>query len=394
MGLITILKDKEKSLVRKHPWVFSGAIKNVAGNPQMGETVELVDMKGNHHGFGAFSPHSQIRVRMWTFNEQETVNEEFFYKRMKNALFLRKSLNLEEMSDAYRIVNSENDGLPGLIIDKYGDFLCCQFLSAGSEYWKKTIIEQIKLLLSCKGIFERSDSSSRFKEGLNKETKLLWGEEPPDELIIREHNYKLIVDLKNGHKTGFYLDQRENRRTLGEFTRGKDVLNCFSYTGGFSVAASLSDSGSVTNVEASAPVLEIAQKNAQLNGCGNILNIKADVFSYLRKCDKDKVKFDVIILDPPKFAESASQVEKAAKGYKDINLQAFRLLNPGGKLFTFSCSGHIKQDLFEKIVADAALDSGVNASIIKYLTQAADHNVALSFPEGKYLKGLICAVSD
>jgi 23S rRNA (cytosine1962-C5)-methyltransferase len=292
------------------------------------------------------------------------------------------------------LVASESDGLPGLIVDRYADWLVCQFLSAGSEHWKNTIVELLQELFPGLSIYERSDVSVREKEGLPLRCGVLAGSEPPDQVEITENGMRLLVDIKAGHKTGYYLDQRDSRLAVRDWAEGRDVLNCFSYTGGFGVSALLGGAKHVLQMDSSEPALDIAKKNADLNGLDPEKSeyICGDVFKELRRFRDSRRDFDLIILDPPKFVESRGQLEKGARGYKDINLLAFKLLRPGGLLFTFSCSGHMEMPLFQKIVADAALDAGRSAQILSVLHQAPDHPVALNFPEGAYLKGLLCRV--
>jgi 23S rRNA (cytosine1962-C5)-methyltransferase len=391
---VTLKKSADKFIKRKHPWIFSGAIEKVEGNPINGETIKILNSGKNPVGFGSYSPSSQIRVRVWSFNTEEEINSDFFRRRILAAAELRNELIDTSQTNAFRIINSESDGLPGLIVDCYADYLVCQFLSAGVELNKGILIEILNDVLKPVEIYERSDVEVRSKEGLQPTQGLLKGNMPDELIEVRENGVKFFVDIKNGHKTGFYLDQRDNRKMLSEFSKGKSVLNCFSYTGGFSVYALASSSEKVTQVEASASAIDLSMKNFKLNNLDSSLveNINGDVFEVLRKFRDERKTFDLIILDPPKFTESASQIQKASRGYKDINLLAFKLLNPGGILFTFSCSGHISPELFQKIVADAALDSGREVKIIKQLTQSSDHPVSTNFPEGLYLKGLVCSM--
>jgi len=392
--IIRIKKDREKSLLRRHPWLFSGAIEKVAGEPQPGETVELRAHDGRFLGHGAWSPQSQIIVRVWSFDENEAIDADFFRRRLTRAIAQRESLYIPGVSDAVRLVNAESDGLPGLIVDRYADYLVVQFLSAGAEFWRESILAALADLKPVTGIYERSDVDVREKEGLPMRQGLLWGNEPPEFLTIHENSRRFSVDIRKGHKTGFYLDQRENRQKLTEFAAGREVLNCFAYTGGFAVAALSAGAAKVTNVESSADALEVLSRNVALNGLdpAKVENLTEDVFQIMRKFRDQGHSFDLIVLDPPKFAESKSQLDRASRGYKDINLLAFKLLRPGGVLFTFSCSGQMVPELFQKIVADAALDAGKTAQIIIRLSQSADHPTALSFPEGHYLKGLVCRI--
>jgi len=395
LSSVVLKRSADSFIKRKHPWIFSGAIEKVEGNPSNGETVHIFTPSKNSIGFGSFSPSSQIRVRVWSFNTEEEINSDFFRRRILAATELRKKLIDTSQTNAFRIINSESDGLPGLIVDQYADFLVCQFLSSGAEFNKRIIIEILNDVLKPVGIYERSDVEVRTKEGLQPTQGFLRGEAPDDLIEVRENGFKFLVDIKNGHKTGFYLDQRDNRKLISEFSKGKSVLNCFSYTGGFSVYALASGASQVTQIETSASALDLSIKNIEYNklNASLVKNINGDVFEVLRKFRDERKTFDLIILDPPKFAESVSQIQKASRGYKDINLLAIKLLNPGGILFTFSCSGHISSELFQKIVADAALDSGREVKIIKQLTQSVDHPDATNFPEGLYLKGLICSAN-
>ena len=395
MTIIKLKKNRQRSLERKHPWVFSGAIDSIKDSPQNGVTVKVVSADGKFLGWGAYSLKSQISVRIWSFDENEKIDTEFFKRQIEQAIELRTQIIDTTNSNAYRLVNAESDGLPGLIVDKYNDYLVCQFLSAGAELWKDEIVNLLCLLLNPAGIYERSDVEVREKEGLVLVSGVLFGKEPSDLVEIIENENKFFVDIRNGHKTGFYLDQRDNRKLLGKFSPGKEILNCFSFSGGFSVYAIKSGADKVINVDSSADALELSEKNFTLNGivASAYENINDDIFKYLRKLRDANKQFDIIILDPPKFAESVSQIEKASRGYKDINLLAIKLLKKGGVLFTFSCSGHITSELFNKIIADAALDSERKVNIVKYLTQSPDHTVLTNFPEGLYLKGLVCKVN-
>jgi len=393
VSFVVLKPNREKSLMRRHPWIFSEAIAEIKGKAERGETVEVLAANGKLLGRGAYSPDSQITIRMWSFDIAEEISGYFFRKCLEEAIRQRKTF-FPARSSAYRLVNAESDGLPGLIVDLYGDFLVCQFLSAGADFWKKEIVSSLSGLVPCKGIYERSDADVREKEHLPPITGVLQGEAPPDLLKIEEGQCRFLVDVKKGHKTGFYLDQRDNRACISEFSKNAEVLNCFAYTGGFAVAAFKGGIERVTNVEASAAALELCGKNIALNGfeADKVENVEGDVFQVLRRYRDSRRQFDLIVLDPPKFVNSKSQMEQASRGYKDINLLAFKLLKPGGFLFTFSCSGLMPTELFQKIVADSALDAGREAQIVKRLTQAADHPAALNFPEGSYLKGLVCAV--
>ncbi len=394
MPSVKLKSSRDKIIHNKHPWIFSGAVDSISGNPSNGETVEILRSNGEIVGRGSYSSNSQIRVRVLSFNPDEKIDEDFLRKKIINSISQKLQLIDSENTNAFRIINAESDGLPGVIVDKYNDHLVCQFLSAGSEYLKKEIVKILAEEIKPNGIYERSDVDVREKEKLEPSKGLLFGTEPDDLIEIKENGIKFLVDIKEGHKTGFYLDQSENRKIFSDFVKDKNVLNCFSYTGGFSVYALKAGASRVTNVETSESANDLALKNIMLNNLdvNKIEFINEDVFKVLRKFRDEGKSFDVIVLDPPKFAESVSQIQKAGKGYKDINLLAIKLLNPGGVLFTFSCSGHITPELFQKIVAGAAIDSGRNVKIIKQLSQSPDHPVALNFPEGHYLKGLVCHV--
>ena len=392
-GQVILKKERERSLLRKHPWLFSGAIQKVDGKPTLGETVDVFSSAGQFLGRGAFSPFSQIRVRIWTF-KQEEINSQFFAQRISASIALRNSLHISEQTNAYRLVSAESDGLAGVIVDRYTDTLVCQFLSAGAEFWKETIINKLKALENITCIYERSDVDVRQKEGLEPSRGVVFGKEPQSLIEINEQGLKFQVDIKNGHKTGFYLDQRINRQIVREYSRDADVLNCFAYTGGFGLAALKGGAKHVTNVEDVASLIERIDNNIQLNQFDKdrCTNIKADVFKLLRQYDQEGRTFNLIILDPPKFAESSSHLMRASRGYKDINRLAFKLLRPGGRLFTFSCSGLMKMELFQKIVADAAIDANRDAQIVHWLGQSPDHPVKLHIPESLYLKGLFLTV--
>jgi 23S rRNA (cytosine1962-C5)-methyltransferase len=392
-GALILKPGREESVRRHHPWIFSGAVSAVKGDPGAGGTVDICTSDGARLAKGAYSPHSQIRARIWSFAGDEDIDEGFFRSRIQRSIKARDQLLSGRDLDAVRLVYAESDGLPGLVVDRYAGFLACQFLSSGVEHWKETILQQLEDLVGPEGIYERSDTDSRAKEGLDPRHGTLRGNNPPDLVGIAENGLRFLVDIRQGHKTGFYLDQRGNRRQVALFSRGAEVLNCFSYTGGFGISALRGGAASVTNIEASPEAAAQGIANARLNGLDrDFFTIQDDVFRVLREFRDAGRKFDLIILDPPKFAASASQVERASRGYKDINLLAMKLLMPGGTLFTFSCSGHILPPLFQKIVADAALDARRDAQIIRFLGQADDHPVALAFPESQYLKGFIIRV--
>ena len=383
---------REKSLLRRHPWIFSGAVARVDGNPAAGATVDLLAAGGQFLARAAYSPSSQIRARVWTFDPSEPVDVAFFRRRIGNAIAARAALHMPPGTDALRLIHAESDDLPGLIVDRYADMLVIQFLSAGIESWRETIADILLEETGLQSIYERSDADVRELEGLLQRTGPLRGAVPYSPFTILENNLKFTVNLETGHKTGFYLDQRENRLRVRSLAEGRDVLDCFCYTGGFTVNALAGGAKSVLSVDASAEALSLCRENVALNGldisCHTFL--EGDIFQLLRKFRDEARSFDLIVLDPPKFAPTAAQAEKAARGYKDINLLAFKLLRAGGLLITCSCSGGVDAALFQKIVASAALDAGVEAQILAHLEQAPDHPVALHFPEGAYLKGLVC----
>ena len=385
---------REKSLARRHPWIFSGAVERIAGALTSGETVQVCDTGGSFLAWAAYSPQSQIVARAWSWQADEKIDTDFFRKKIVAALAARKALKLDKKSNGMRLIHAESDGLPGLIVDQYGDVLVMQSGSAGAEHWRETIADILQELCAPACIYERSDSDGRELEGLPGKNGVLRGS-LPDSLAIEEHGLRFAVDVAHGQKTGFYLDQRDNRALTGELAQGKDVLNCFCYSGGFSLYALRSGATSVLSIDASEDALQLAQRNVTLNGldASRAEWLCADVFTALRKLRDQNRKFDLIILDPPKFAPTAAFVEKAARGYKDINLLGFKLLRPGGMLATYSCSGGISDELFQKIIAGAALDAGVDAQIVHKLHAAPDHPVLLSFPEGAYLKGLVLRVS-
>jgi len=386
---VRLRPGKERSLQRHHPWVFAGSIDR--GKADAGETVRVEDAAGGFLAWGAYSGHSLIRVRAWSFDEAERIDRAFFQRRIERALALRARLPVE--STGLRLVHGEADGLPGLVVDRYGDTLSVQFLAAGTERWKEVLAD---LLLQASGaarLYERSDAGVRGLEGLEARSGWLRGE-GATEITITEHGWQLTLDVAHGHKTGYYLDQRDNRAHFVRWVRQfgcREVLNCYCYTGGFTVAALAGGAAHVTSVDSSAPALERVQAHVALNGFDTAASscVDADVNAFLRQSLDAGRRFDAIVLDPPKFAPTAAQAKNAARAYKDINLMALKLLAPGGLLATFSCSGGVSAELFQSIVAGAAVDAGVDARIVERFGAAADHPVALGFPEGDYLKGLL-----
>jgi 23S rRNA (cytosine1962-C5)-methyltransferase len=391
MSTVVLKKGREKSLKRRHPWLFSGGIDRLVGKPGAGDTVELKDASGKLHGKAAYSPNSQIRARMWTFDPQEEVDAAFFRARLERALALREALPARRHTNALRLVHAESDGLPGLIVDRYADVLVAQFLAAGVERWRDPILDALAELTAAEAIFERSDAEVRKLEALPPRVGFARGNRNASRCPIVEYGLNFRVDVEQGQKTGFFLDQRENRQRVRELASGREVLDGFCYTGGFSIAALAGGARRVTAIESSAPALEVARDNLSANplDAGKIEFIHGDVFKELRTLRDRGASFQMVILDPPKFAPTAAQARNAARAYKDINLLAFKLLAPGGLLATFSCSGGVSPELFQSIVAGAALDAGAEAKIIERFSAAADHPVALEFPEGEYLKGLL-----
>ena len=391
MTTLVLKKGREKSLKRRHPWLFSGAIDKIAGKAASGDTVDIKDGSGKVLARAAYSPTSPIRARVWTFEAEEEVDAAFFRARIERALALREALPARRHTNALRLVHGESDGLPGLIVDRYADVLVAQFLAAGVERWRDPILDLLSELTACEAIFERSDAEVRKLEDLPPRVGFARGNRNATRCPIVEYGLNFRVDVEQGQKTGFFLDQRENRQRVRELAAGREVLDGFSYTGGFSVAALAGGAKRVTAIESSAPALEVARENLTANPLdpGRIEFVQGDVFTELRTLRDRGARFQMVILDPPKFAPTAAQVRNAARAYKDINLLALKLLAPGGLLATFSCSGGVSPELFQSIVAGAALDAGTDAKIIERFSAAADHPVALEFPEGDYLKGLL-----
>jgi len=381
---------RDKSLKRRHPWIFSGAVEKVDGEPANGETV-LVKSAGQPIAVAAWSPQSQICARVWSFDCSVFVDEKFFREKINRAVALRASLPASHFSNALRLVHGESDGLPGLIVDRYADVLVAQFLSAGAEFWRDAILDALVAETGCEAIYERSDAEVRTLEGLQSRVGFARGNREAKRCPIVEYGLHYRVDVEAGQKTGFFLDQRENRQRVRALASGRGVLDAFCYTGGFSVAALAGGAAHVTAVDSSAAALEGAKENLAANAMdlSRISLEQADVFAYQRLLRDRGKRFGLVVLDPPKFAPTAAQAKNAARAYKDINLVALRLLEPGGLLATFSCSGGVSAELFQSIVAGAAADAGVDAKIIERFGAAADHPVALQFPEGDYLKGLL-----
>ena len=393
MNRITLKPKRDYSVRKHHPWVFSGAVATGGDGVAVGETVEVVSAEGETLGYGSYSPASQIRIRMLSFDAKAVPDAKFVEGLVASAVGRRAGVFADAYTNAVRLVNAESDGLPGVVADYYAGWVVCQFTSAGAEFWKETIAAALlKFAPFCTGVAERADVDVRAKEGLCEAAfRVMAGEEPPELIEIAEGPCKFWVDVRKGHKTGFYLDQRDARQAVGALANGADVLNCFSYTGGFGLFCRACGAMSVTQVDISGEALALAKKNEMLTHfCGTEMKYEeADVFKYLRKCRDEGHRFDLIVLDPPKFAETKAQVMKAARGYKDINLLAMKLLKPNGILATFSCSGAMSTELFDKILAEAAQDAKRDFQMIARTRQGCDHPVALSFPEGLYLKGVI-----
>jgi 23S rRNA (cytosine1962-C5)-methyltransferase len=395
MATLTLQPGKEKSVLRRHPWLFSGAVDRLEGRARPGDTVDVLAADGRPLGRAAWSPSSQIRARIWSFDAEDVIDHAFFKRRVAASVARRKTLPELAGQQGLRLIHAESDGLPGIIADRYGDTVVLQLSSAGAEKWRGAIADSLLKATGCPRIYERSDLDLRSLEGLEPVTGWIHGAASDTPLVIEENAVRMEVDIVGGHKTGFYLDQRDNRRRVAEIARDRRVLNCFCYTGGFSLQALAGGAREVVSVDSSGPALETARRNLALNpqlDAARAIWLEADVFGELRSLRAAGERYDLIILDPPKFAHTAAQAERAARAYKDINLLGLQLLAPDGLLMTYSCSGGIGAELFRKIVAGAALDAGRSARIVEQLHGAADHPVDLAFPEGEYLKGLLLLV--
>jgi len=396
---LVLKRGREKSALRSHPWIFSGAVEHVDPGVMPGESVAILTDQGDLVGFGAYSPNSQIRCRVWKFTNQidEIAFEDsklidLIAQRIQNAYLCRQLDKNLNHTNAYRLIHGESDQIPGLIGDVFNQVVVLQFLSSGPDRMRDSITEVVAQVTKAEVVYERSDEEVRSLEGLPERAGILFGDERADQIIISENNLQFYVNYSAGHKTGFYLDQRENRLKLRNYVEGKDVLDCFSYSGGFSLNAVAGGANGVTALDTSGDALQQLKDNLSLNGYeeSRVELIQNDAFKQLRLFRDQGRQFDVIILDPPKFAPTRKQVPSASRGYKDINLMAMKLLKRGGILFTFSCSGGVDSALFQKIVAGAAVDAGVDLQILERMSQSSDHPVLVSFPEGEYLKGLIC----
>ena len=396
MSRVVLKPGKERSLLRRHPWVYATAVARIEGRPGSGATVEVCGADGRFLAWAAYSPDSAIRARAWSFDPAATVDDDLLVHRVRQAVSRRTHLQPE--STAIRLVFGEADGLPGLVVDRYADQLVTQFQSAAVEPWREVLLDALQRVTGCGDIFDRSDSAARAREGLPAIAGVLRGREPPPTIEVVEHGLRYRVDVRKGHKTGFYIDQRDNRHLARELAErhpargsgGARCLNCFCYTGGFSISLLAGGAEHVHSIDSSAEALRLAAENVALNGFApsRARWDEADVFAALRELKAQGAQFDIIVLDPPKFAPSHHHVDRAARAYKDISLNALRLLAPGGSLLTFSCSGAIDVDLFQKIVAGAVIDSGADAWMVARLGASADHPLMMTVPESEYLKGL------
>ncbi|MDP2133741.1 MAG: class I SAM-dependent methyltransferase [Sulfuritalea sp.] len=392
MATLILQPGKEKSVLRRHPWLFSGAVAQLDGRARPGDTVDVVSHEGRPLARAAWSPASQIRARVWSFDAKETIDHAFFKRRVAASIARRAALPELAGQQGLRLIHAESDGLPGVIADRYGDTVVVQLTTAGADKWRAAIADSLQKATGCARIYERSDVEVRSLEGLQPVTGWIHGVAADEELVIEENGVRMTVDIVGGHKTGFYLDQRENRRRVAELARDRRVLNCFCYTAGFSLQALAGGARGVVSIDSSGPALATAQRNLELNSQLDVSRAiwrEADVFGELRTLRAAGEAYDLIVLDPPKFANTAAHAERAARAYKDINLHAMQLLAPGGLLMSYSCSGGVSGELFQKIVAGAALDAGRTARVVQRLQGAADHPVDLAFPEGEYLKGLL-----
>lgn len=391
---IKLKKGKEKAVLQRHPWVFSGAVETINGKPANGDVVKLTNAKGEFLAYGYYNDQSRVAIRLLEWDENSAIDAAWYETKIANAIASRQHLLKNTDTNAYRLIFSEADFLPGLIVDQYADFLSVQILSTGIEKAKSTIIEILVKLLNPKGIFDRSDATARTHEGITAENGLLWGEAPAAFIAVKENGITYHINIAEGQKSGFYCDQRDNRRLLADYADGKTVLDCFSYSGGFSLNALHNGATNVTSVDSSALAIETLKQNIELNefDAAKHSAIQSDVNKQLRVFKDEGRKFDIVVLDPPKYAPSRSALDRAARAYKDLNRLGLLLLESGGLLATFSCSGAVDIETFKQIIAWAALDAGKEVQVIKQFSQPEDHPVRLSFPEGEYLKGLLVRV--
>lgn len=391
---IKLKKGKEKAVLQRHPWVFSGALEKIKGTPENGDIVKVISSSNEFLAYGYFNNQSRVAVRLLEWEEQKEINKDWYSQKISAALRSREHLLSNTKTNTYRLIFSEADFLPGLIVDKYDDFLSVQILSSGIEKAKAVIIDILCAMVKPKGIFDRSDATARTHEGITAENGLLWGEAPAEFIAVKENDIIYHINIAEGQKSGFYCDQRDNRRILADYAKGKSVLDCFSYSGGFSLNAFKNGAKDVTSVDSSALAIETLKQNLKLNkfNSKSHVAIQSDVNKQLRAFKDEGKKFDIVILDPPKYAPSRSALDRAARAYKDLNRLGLLLLESGGLLATFSCSGAVDIETFKQIIAWAALDAGKEVQVIKQFSQPEDHPVRLSFPEGEYLKGLLVRV--
>jgi 23S rRNA (cytosine1962-C5)-methyltransferase len=393
MATVILKPERERSVLLRHPWVFSGALARVAGHPADGAAVDVLAHDGRWLARGTWSGHSQLRVRLWTWEPDEAIDGALIRQRLARALQGRAALAADPATTAYRLVFSESDGLPGLIADRYGDYLVVQLLTAGAAVRADELIAALAEALAPRAIVERSEAEVRAREGLPPASGTRWGAVPAGPIEIVEHGLRFLVDLTGGQKTGAYLDQRENHRRVAAYCHDAEVLSCFCYTGGFELPAARAGARRIVAIDSSAEALRLAALNQQRNGIVTPIDwVEGNVFGELRRLRAEERRFDVVILDPPKFVQTRGQLERGCRGYKDINLLALQLLRPGGVLATFSCSGLVAADLFQKVVFGAALDARRDVQIVERLGQGGDHPILLAFPESEYLKGLVCRV--
>ena len=390
---VRLKAGREKSLRRRHPWVFSGAIERVEGEPDPGATVRVASNGGEFLAYAAYSPQSQIRLRAWTFSERDAIDATFFEQRLSAAIETRRTLGFFDQS-ACRIVFAESDGLPGLIVDRYGSYLVCQFLAAGAELWRAAIVAALEALLKPRGIYERSESGARRKEGLPSRRGVLAGDAPPERVELDEEGFIELVDVAEGQKTGGYLDQRVNRKRVAAYADGAAVLDAYSHSGGFALSCLAHGARAATLIDSSSSALQLARDQAARNDVSDRCQWRdGDVPTELRRESAEGRSYDLVILDPPKFVHTDQQIQAGSRAYKDVNRVACELLKPGGVLATFSCSGHVDAALFQKIVASAVLEAGRDAQVLERLSQPPDHPIGIHFPEAEYLKGLILRIS-
>jgi 23S rRNA (cytosine1962-C5)-methyltransferase len=391
---LVLKAGREKSLQRRHPWIYTGAVERIEGDPQSGDTVEVRSSQGGFLAWAAYSPQSQICARVWDWREGARIDADFLATRLRRAFARRESLTASGITSALRLVHGESDGLPGIVVDRFADWLVLQLSSAGAWRWRDDVATLAADITGIVNVFERSDADVLALEGMAPRVGELTSGAAPSHVGIEENGLTFEVDLRHGHKTGFYLDQRDNRALVRSHAKGCEVLDCFCYSGGFTASALAGGAARVTAIDSSKDAIEAARRHLRANELAEDRAelLEGDVFALLRKFRDQARKFDVIVLDPPKFAPTAAHVERAARAYKDINLWALKLLRPGGMLFTFSCSGGVSRELFQKIVAGAAIDAGVEARVLHHMNAGVDHPVSLAFPEGEYLKGLLCQV--